>query len=179
VNVRTQAALDRGNLVVDTYDLGPRNNATLISRSAYLLNQGTTNASFDLYGNDWILEKGHRLGVLITSSNAEWWTHVPTNQPITVTKAQITLSYLRCARPRHIQGRSSIFLDDYKQNAPFPVAPGTIASATRAGFPVPAALKSCGSNPGGGRGGGGNPGGGGDDDGGDDAAGGVAQSSSK
>ena len=71
VNVTTEAPLDRGNLVVDTYDLDKRDRATLISRGAYLLGPGTTHASYDLYGNDWIMPKGHRLGVLVTSSNSE------------------------------------------------------------------------------------------------------------
>ena len=161
VKVRTQAAAADGNLVVDAYDLDAKGNATLISRGAYLLNAGTTNASYDLYGNDWILPAGHRLGVLVTSSNAEWWAHVPTGQPITVTSASITLGYASCARPRTIQGRSSIFLDDYKTVSPFPVDPTTIKQGTRASFPVPARLKSCGAGgtPGGPTDGGGSGGG--------------------
>ena len=35
---------------------------------------------FDLYGNDWKIPAGHRIGVLVTGSNAEWWLHVPTLQ---------------------------------------------------------------------------------------------------
>ncbi|MFL5781617.1 MAG: CocE/NonD family hydrolase [Thermoleophilaceae bacterium] len=143
VNVTTDAPLDRGNLVVDTYDLDAKGNATLISRGAYLLHAGTTNASYDIYPNDWILPKGHRLGVLITSSNSEWWVHVPTAQSVTVKKASISLPFLRCARPKLIQGRSSIFLDDYKDTAPFPVDAATIKAAQRASFPVAASLKSC------------------------------------
>jgi predicted acyl esterase len=143
VNVTVSAPVDRGNLVVDTYDVDPNLNATLISRSAYLLRAGTNALAFDLYPNDWILGRGHRLGVLITSSNAEWWTHVPTGQPITVTKAQITLSWLRCARTERIQGRSSIFLDDYKQFAPFTLDAATVQQGVRRNFPLPAAPKTC------------------------------------
>jgi predicted acyl esterase len=162
VSVQTTAAIDRGNLVVDTYDLDAKNNATLISRGAFLLDAGTTDASFDLYGNDWILPKGHRLGVLITSSNSEWWAHVPTGQSITVNHASITLGYDRCARTHLIQGRSSIFLDDYKDTAPFAVDATTVKQNTRAGFPIPGTLQGCNPNGGGGgNGGGGNGNGGG------------------
>jgi uncharacterized protein len=143
VNVETEASLDRGNLVVDTYDIDAKNEALLISRGAYLLSSGTTRASYDLYGNDWILPKGHRLGVLVTSSNAEWWKHVPTGQPITVKKASIALPFVSCKRPRLIEGRPSIFLEDYKQFQGFPVDAATIKQATRANFPVPAELSSC------------------------------------
>src|SRR4029078_3252818 len=104
---------------------------------------GPTNASFDIYPNDWIMPKGHRLGVLVTSSNSERWAHAPTAQAVTLKRASISLPFLRCARPELIQGGSSIFLDDYKDTAPFPVDAATIKGAQRAGFPVPAALKSC------------------------------------
>jgi predicted acyl esterase len=143
VVVTTSAPADRGNLVVDVYDIDKQGNALLISRGAYLLNAGTTIASYDLYGNDWLLPKGHRLGVLITSSNAEWWAHVPTSQLITVQKASITMGFDRCARTKTIQGRSSIFLDDYKVFQPFPVDATMLSQGTRKGFPVPAALKTC------------------------------------
>jgi uncharacterized protein len=143
VSVQTDAPVDRGNLVVDIYDVNAGDSATLISRGAYLLNAGITNASYDLYGNDWMLPKGHRLGVLITSSNAEWWAHVGTGQPITVKKATVTMGFDTCARRKTIQGRSSIFLDDYLKTAPFDVDPTTVSQGTRKGFPVPAALKSC------------------------------------
>jgi predicted acyl esterase len=161
VNVRTNAVADRGNLVVDVYDLDSKNQATLVSRGAFLLNAGTTIASYDIYGNDWVFRAGHRVGVLVTSSNAEWWSHVPTAQPITVEKAQIALPYLRCARTSTIQGRSSIFLDDYKQQAPFPVDASTVSQGTRAGFPLPGKPQACGFGGGGGGGGGGGNGGGG------------------
>src|SRR3989440_1978714 len=143
VNVQTSAVADRGNLVVDVYDVDAKGNALLISRGAFLLHSGTTNASYDLYGNDWLLPKGHRLGVLVTSSNAEWWSHVPTGQPITVKKASITMGFATCARRKTIQGRSSIFLDDYKVFQPFPVDAATVSQGTRKGFPVPAALRTC------------------------------------
>jgi len=143
VVVKTSAPADRGNLVVDVYDIDTKDNALLISRGTYLLKAGTTTASYDLYGNDWLLPKGHRLGVLVTSSNAEWWSHVPTGQVITVQKASITMGFDTCARTKTIQGRSSIFLDDYKVFQPFPVDSTTLSQGTRKGFPVPAALRTC------------------------------------
>jgi hypothetical protein len=83
---------------------------------------------------------------------------VATGQPITVKKASISLGYLACARTKRIQGDSSIFLDDYKVNAPFPVAAATVQQGTRSSFPVPGKLKACKPSK---TGGGGNGGGGG------------------
>jgi len=61
----------------DVYDLDSQGNATLISRGAYLLGGTGTILGSTLYGDDWVLPAGHRLGVLIGSSNSEWWTPHP------------------------------------------------------------------------------------------------------
>jgi predicted acyl esterase len=131
------------NLTADVYDVDGDGNATLISRGTYLLS-GTGTVSFDLYGDDWVLPAGHRIGVLIGSSNSEWWTPTPTFQPVTVKSANITLGFLSCARTKFIQGDPSIKLDSYKQDAPFAVDKATIDSNTDPTFPVPPALRNCG-----------------------------------
>ena len=131
------------NLTADVYDVDADGNATLISRGTYLLG-GTGTVSFDLYGDDWVLPAGHRIGVLIGSSNSEWWTPTPTFQPVTVKSANITLGFLGCARTKFIQGDPSIKLDSYRQDAPFTVDKATIDAATDPAFPVPPALRNCG-----------------------------------
>ena len=68
---------------------------------------------------------------------------MPTGQQIKVTKASITLGYDSCARPKTIQGRSSIFLDDYKRTAWFAVDPATVKAGERASFPLPGPLNDC------------------------------------
>ena len=50
------------NLTADIYDVDAAGNATLISRGTYLLG-GTGTISFDMYGDDWVLPAGHRIGV--------------------------------------------------------------------------------------------------------------------
>jgi predicted acyl esterase len=124
------------NLVADVYDIDSGSNATLISRGAYLLS-GSGTVSTDLYGDDWKLPAGHRVGVLITSSNAEWWAHVPTLQDVTVRNARIELPYLRCARTETLAGAPSVKLEDYRATAPFNVPAATIEQAERSDFAVP------------------------------------------
>ncbi|MEA2374919.1 MAG: uncharacterized protein QOD53_1382 [Thermoleophilaceae bacterium] len=137
VDAETQAP--DANLVVDVYDVDAKNNAMLISRGAYLL-AGSGKVAYDLYGDDWIMPAGHRMGVLITSSNGEWWVHTPTGQQVTVKSASISLPYLACARTQAIQGDRSIYLEDWQKNAPFQVDAGTVTQGTKAGFPVPSVL---------------------------------------
>ncbi|TMM10781.1 MAG: CocE/NonD family hydrolase [Actinobacteria bacterium] len=145
VALDASAGAPDGNLVVDVYDIGPKGGAVLISRGAYLLDAGTNHVRYDLYGDDWILHKRHRIGVLVTSSNAEWWAHVPTGQSISIGKARITLEFLRCGRRRTIQGQKSVKLQSYLGDARFPVDPATIAAATSRKFPIPKRERRCGN----------------------------------
>jgi predicted acyl esterase len=142
LTVNQSSAFQNANLTANVYDVDAQNNATLISRGTYLLG-GTGTVSFDLYGDDWKLPVGHRIGVLLTSSNAEWWQHVPTFQPVTVTSASITLPFLRCQRSATIQGGRSIKLDSYLSVSPFAVPPATVTGATDSAFPVPPPLAAC------------------------------------
>ncbi len=142
LTVDVDIAVPGANLAAAVYDIDTQNNAILVSRGTYLL-QGDGKVSFDLYGNDWRLAKGHRFGVLLSSSHSEWWAHVPTVQNVTVRSASVTMPYLSCARTATIQGDRAVKLDDYKKNAPFPVAAATIAAATDPRFPLPGPAQRC------------------------------------
>jgi uncharacterized protein len=135
-------ALPNGNFTADVYDVDAHGNVILISRGTYLL-AGNGRISFDMYGDDWRMPAGHRLGVLITSSNAEWWQHVPTPQQVTVKSASISLPYLSCARTTTIEGGPSVKLESYLKSAGFSVDPATIAGATDPAFPLPGPASAC------------------------------------
>ena len=130
------------NLTAAVYDVDRQGNALLISRGTYLL-QRSGRVAFDLYGNDWKLPRGHRFGVLVSSSHSEWWAHAPTGQPVTVRSAAVAMPYLSCARTQTIQGDASVKLEDYRESAPFAVDAATIRDATDPAFPVPARLARC------------------------------------
>jgi predicted acyl esterase len=135
ITVDVAKAPQNANLEVDVYDLDSGRNATLISRGATLLD-GNELKTIDLYGDDWKLAAGHRVGVLITSSNAEWWAHVPTLQDVTIRDARITLPYLKCARTADLAGDPSVKLEDYRAAAPFNVPAATVEQAERPDFGV-------------------------------------------
>ena len=130
------------NLTAAIYDIDDKNRATLISRGTYLLG-GSGRVAFDLYGNDWKLPAGHRFGVLISSSHAEWWAHAPTGQNVTVKAASMRMPYLSCQRRQTIQGTTNPKLEAYLENTPFEVDPETISEQTDANFPLPGALERC------------------------------------
>jgi hypothetical protein len=142
VTVDVEAPAPNANLAVDVYDVDEKRNATLISRGTYLLN-GSGKVSYDLYGNDWKLPRGHRIGVLVTGANAEWWLHAPTGQQVEVKSASITLPFLGCRRTQSIDGNPSIKLEDWLENAPFELDAATIEDNTSADFNTPPDQGDC------------------------------------
>jgi predicted acyl esterase len=136
LTVDAEPAVPNANLVADVYDVAPDGAATLISRNAELL-RGAGATTLDLYGDDWKLPAGHRVGVLLTGANAEWWAHVPTGGDVTVRAASIALPWLDCARTSTIQGDPSVKLEDYRAAAPFTVDSHTIEDATSTGLSAP------------------------------------------
>ena len=130
------------NLTAAIYDIDQKSRATLISRGTYLL-PGSGKIAFDLYGNDWKLPAGHRFGVLVSSSHAEWWAHAPTPQEVTIKSASMRMPYLGCARRDTIQGTSNAKLEGYLENAPFDVDQATVREATDPNFPLPGPLEAC------------------------------------
>ena len=140
LDVETQAP--DANLVVNLYDLDGENDATLISRETYLVPE-SGRVEFPLYGNDWIVKKDHRVGVLVTSSNAEWWLHRPTGQDVAVSAAQIAIPFKTCANRTPLEGDPSVKLESYLRNAPFEVDAETVQEATNPAFALPGPVADC------------------------------------
>jgi hypothetical protein len=141
VDVTTQAP--RANLTANVYDIDPEGEAILVSRGTQRVDV-SGRVDLDLLGNDWRLPQGHRVGVLLSSSNSEWWLHVPTMQTVALENASMSLPFLSCARTDRIQGAPSVKLEEYRDEAPFKVAAETIAAAERKGFALPPRLSdSC------------------------------------
>ena len=130
------------NFVADVYDVDAKNNATLITRGAYLA-PAAGKIGFDLYGQDWILPAGHRIGVLLTGANADWWVHTPTGQQVDVKSASIRMPYTGCRRAQTIPGSPSVKLESYLKNAPFEVDAETVKSGTANDFALPAEQGDC------------------------------------
>lgn len=134
VSVSVTTLTARANLVANTYDIAPSGRAVLLGRAAMLLRgSGPQKATLRLYGQDWVLAAGHRLGVLVSSANTEWWVPVPTHQAVTVTAAAVRLPFLTRARSTFlIDGRSTARLEAWKSSlGVITVSASTIASAQR------------------------------------------------
>src|SRR6185436_20512326 len=89
-----------------------------------------------MYGQDWPLPAGHRVAVLVSGANAEWWVHVPTQQTVEVAGGNVSLPFLRYRRTAALDGQATPRLRGFLSSAPFPVPPETIAAA-QASFALP------------------------------------------
>jgi predicted acyl esterase len=139
VDLEVASTLKNANLSVDVYDIDPKNNALLLSRTAQLLGKGEQHVTPEMYGNDWKLPAGHRLGVLVTTANDEWWTPTPSLSTVTLLRGSITLPFLAKKRTATIAGKRPARLNDWLGAAPFAVDAATIASGTSPTFALPPA----------------------------------------
>jgi predicted acyl esterase len=137
LTVDVETSVPNANLAVAVFDIGEDNRATLIHRQGHLIPESGT-YDLTLYGNDWQIVPGHRIGVLISTAHAEWWLGaVPTNQTVSVTKATLELPFLRYSRPDHISGKAAVRLENYLANTPIQLSGETIESGTVSSFPLP------------------------------------------
>ncbi|GAB2637035.1 CocE/NonD family hydrolase [Nocardioides ginkgobilobae] len=114
LDVSVTTTLPRANLVALVYDIAPDGTATVISRGTQLVRDaGSTSYSLPLYGQDWRLARGHRIGVLLSGADAGWWVHTPTGSDVVVDEAAIRLPFLTRERSRFLAGGSTPRLEEH------------------------------------------------------------------
>ncbi|MDQ5808735.1 MAG: CocE/NonD family hydrolase, partial [Actinomycetota bacterium] len=103
------SSVPRANLVANVYDIDEEGHAVMISRNATLLREaGEQDVRFKLYGQDWVVERGHRIGVLLSGANDDWWVHANTLSDVEVAEASIALPFLRTPRRTFIEGGKAL-----------------------------------------------------------------------
>lgn len=124
-------AIPRSNFTANVYEIDASGKATLISRGTMLLRgPGDQQISLQMYGQDWVIEAGNRIGVLLSSSNAEWFVHAPTNTPVDVTAAKVFLPFLTEARSDFFfEAESTPELEGWLAGRTFTVDAATVAAS--------------------------------------------------
>ena len=136
----TLDAVPRANLVANIYDIDPDGRAVLITRGAHLVRGALEQEiELELYGQDWPVLKGHRIGIKITDAD-NWWVHVPTGSSVEILEARVGLPFLTYERVRFIEGTVTPRLKSHLQNARVSLDDALIDAAKRR-FVVPAPLK--------------------------------------
>lgn len=129
-----QPTLLRSNVVVNVYDVAPDGQATMMTRGAAMVDRGGE-VEVALFPTDWILQVGHRIGVLVHDANTEAYVHVPSMGQVVVTSGRVTLPVTDVALADAVGG-SNPRLERYLTAAPFdatpylPAAPGTATGLT-------------------------------------------------
>lgn len=121
-------AVPNANFSTTVYDIAPSGKTLLISRGVSLLRGvGRRTVSYTMFGQDWKLAAGHRLAVLVSDADSDFWQAVPTQQTVTVRWAKIALPLLARDRTSFIEGSATPRLKQFQGGAvafPSGVLPG-------------------------------------------------------
>jgi putative CocE/NonD family hydrolase len=137
--VKVTTSLPNANLVVDLYDLDANDGSTgpLITRQGYLVRKaGTATIPLRLWGTDWKLGKGDRIGVRVTDNNQDWWiAATPSGQSVTVHGGSIRLPFLRHRRTQTIEGKPGVQLAPYLKTHIATAPADAVSGATKFTLP--------------------------------------------
>ncbi len=96
-----------------------------------------------MYGQDWPIDAGHRIGVLVSSANTDEFSHVATRSTVTVRSAKIALPFLTYDRTTFLDGGVTPRLESYRNAAATTLSPAVLDKATT-DFTLPAPLATRG-----------------------------------
>jgi uncharacterized protein len=139
VSVRT--VLPNANLAVDVYDLSLDANGNwtgpLVTRQGHLVrNAGDSTIRLTLWGADWKLKAGDRIGVRVTDNNQDWWlAAVPSGQSVSVLSASVALPFLQNVRTQTIQGDPGVQLAPYLKSHVATAPAAAVSSAVAFALP--------------------------------------------
>jgi uncharacterized protein len=132
--------LPNANMAANVYDIDETGRMLMISRGVNLLRGvGARSFTFSLYGHDFPIPAGHRIGVLIGSGNTDVFTHVATNQPVTLLSASVKLPFLTYDRTAFLDGGSTPRLEQYLA-APRNTLSGAKIASSQTTFTIPGPL---------------------------------------
>jgi hypothetical protein len=135
LDVPVSTAAPGAHLVALLYDLDSTGKAVFVQRGATALSDsGEQRATFTLYPQDYRFVAGHRIGLLLSGSDDDWFSPGVTNTTVNVGGGSLTLPLLGIARTEFVAGGKS---DGMSAVAPFSIAGETIAGATVEGDPPP------------------------------------------
>jgi predicted acyl esterase len=134
-------AVPNANFSANVYDIDPAGKMTMISRGVSLIRgTGRRTVSFSMYGQDWPLPAGHRIGVLVSDADTSVFTHVPTQANVTVLSAKIGLPFLRFERTEFIPSEQTTpRLENYRAGGTATLSASKLAASEKA-FNLPGPL---------------------------------------
>lgn len=96
-------ASPNANFAAHVYEITPAGEAQLISRGVSAIpGTGTRTVSFTMYGQDWPIAAGNRIGVLISDADTNEFRYYAAQGTVTVRSAKISLPFLTYDRTEFI-----------------------------------------------------------------------------
>jgi predicted acyl esterase len=128
-------AVPNVNLVALLYDIDESGRAEFVQRGAMAPEaMGAQQVSFKLYPQDWFFLEGHRIGILLSGSDDDWFTPGVSQTTVQVQEGTLRLPLLRYIRDEFLDGGIS---DGMNVEAGFQVPAGTLEAATVETEPPP------------------------------------------
>jgi predicted acyl esterase len=135
LRAKISSAVPDVNVVALLYDIDEKGTAHFVQRGALAApDAGEQEVAFKLYPQDWRFEKGHRIGVLLSGADDDWWTAGLSHTDVEVLGGTLSLPLLRTHRKANLAGGLS---DAQRSAAPFAVDAETLAAAEVEGTPPP------------------------------------------
>ncbi|MBK5305549.1 MAG: CocE/NonD family hydrolase [Frankiaceae bacterium] len=120
LKARVYASAPGVHVVAHLYDVDPSGKARLVTRGALATKVlGTQLISYALYPQDWLFEKGHRIGLVLSGSDDDWFSPGVSMTEVPFGEASLSMPLLRYARAFDLEGGKS----DGMSAAPFAVDP--------------------------------------------------------
>ena len=136
LNVNLTTAVPNVNLVAHLYDIDDSGRASFVQRGAMAPEgMGAQKVSFKLYPQDWYFEAGHRIGIVLSGSDDDWFSPGVSQTTVQVTGGRLELPLLRYIRDEFLEGGPS---DGMSAEQSFVVPAATLAAATVDTEPPPA-----------------------------------------
>jgi len=96
-----------GNLVALVYDVAADGESRLIARGASAVTSASDGVSFDMWPQDWLLPKGHRIAVQLSADDALMYQPTYKGGTITLTSGELMLPILRKVRTSNLAGEEA------------------------------------------------------------------------
>jgi predicted acyl esterase len=135
-------ASPNANLAANVYEITPEGEAQMISRGVSAIpGTGTRSVSFTMYGQDWPIAAGNRIGVLISDADTGEFEYYAAQGTVTVRSAKISLPFLTHDRTEFIPSDQTTPRLENFLNTGGSVSEGKVASSEKA-FNLPGPLQA-------------------------------------
>lgn len=125
------------NTVAHLYDVDPKGSARLVTRGAATIPlMGEQEVDFRLYPQDWRFDAGHRIALVVSGSDDDWFTPGITFTDVAVAGGAVDLPLLGRERTALLKGAASAAIAD---DLPFTVSSATLGPPTTTAAPAPMA----------------------------------------